>query len=70
MAGRQIGDSDGILIVLQGTHPISVIAMLKTQHNTNPFSRVLKQTMITEKQSLNTRQARPPDSGVIQGSRL
>lgn len=70
MAGRQIGYSDGILIVLQGTQPISVIVMLKMQHNTNPFSRVLKQTMITEKQSLNTRQDRSPRprSGSMQQS--
>lgn len=70
MAGRQIGDSDGILIVLQGTQPISVIVMLKMQHNTNPFSRALKQTMITEKQSLNTRQDHPPrlTSGSVQQS--
>lgn len=60
MAGRQIGGSDGILIVLQGTQPISVIVMLKMQHNTNPFSQVLKQMTITEKQSLNTQQDCPP----------
>ncbi|KAL6474294.1 hypothetical protein MHYP_G00178550 [Metynnis hypsauchen] len=33
--------------------PISAIVMAKMLHNTNPFSRALKQTMITEKRSLN-----------------
>ncbi|KAL1247700.1 hypothetical protein QQF64_023076 [Cirrhinus molitorella] len=53
MAGRQIGDSDGILIVPQGVRTISAIVIAKMQHNRSSFSRVLKQTMITPNRSRN-----------------